>query len=471
MDLQFKQIVGNILLSKSYTCSQSFLDQLTELSIEYFDGLISNLADYTKLQRRRLPSKSDLNTLLKLRKISLNGIVDEKINSKDIKHINLIEESETSSYNEQYSITKLVPRINERPNYIPSYLPDLPPDYTYQSTPEYTETLTDLKKLRIKLVEESRLTEKSLYKLIENDEIEWKEKLEKELSVLEPEPIEEVKPVENKETEEEFKFDFTKYANQRREALEKRANMVENKRKQRKQNIFMEAEVYYSPYLTKQPTEEINKYFQEILHNEFKHVIKSIRHQTELKEERLKKERELKEAELEEKRRLNEIQFNFQQHYSGSDSESEEDKFDEILFSEKTEEVPNVTGSNEAQASEPDQGQSKLQSTEPQSKPQSTEPPSKSQSVEPQSRLPTIEESASIQPDIDSDEMEFDDIVSKKSESNDVNVTINQGSDNFAKAQQNNENELLPDQNDLQLDHELNAGFELSSDDDMEDVV
>ena len=84
---------------------------------------------------------------------------------------------------------QLLPKLNtdNKPRYIPSYLPDLPPDYTYQSTPEYNKPLTDLKELRIRLVQESRMTEDSLYKLIENDEIEWRKKFEDELKEMKDE--------------------------------------------------------------------------------------------------------------------------------------------------------------------------------------------------------------------------------------------------------------------------------------------
>ncbi|KAK6458538.1 uncharacterized protein RJT20DRAFT_131706 [Scheffersomyces xylosifermentans] len=211
MDYQLTKVLAIAMEARGYHCSQEFLHQLTDLTVKYLHDIISTLRECTQLQRRRKPTLSDVKLFLRLRHIDpqtyIREIEDSKgIISADIKsqietveketieiqknlesqELNLDENDPSLPFftNEHYQIAELVPRGVEKPSYIPSYFPDLPPDYTYQNTPQYMKTLTDLKELRLKLVEESRLTEKSLYNLIEDDEKQWRLSFEKELSTM-----------------------------------------------------------------------------------------------------------------------------------------------------------------------------------------------------------------------------------------------------------------------------------------------
>lgn len=49
----------------------------------------------------------------------------------------------------------------------------------------------------------------------------------------------------------------------------------------------MKAELYYSPYAVHKPTDEINKYFENIISDGFKQVIQSVRKAELVKQEKL----------------------------------------------------------------------------------------------------------------------------------------------------------------------------------------
>ncbi|CAX44249.1 TBP-associated factor, putative [Candida dubliniensis CD36] len=346
MDTVLESIVGTLLETRNYTFTEQFLDQLTELTLQYINELSADLSKYTRIQRRQQPSISDIKLLLKLKHISTNELIQEIELSKKFTYRkqltslldSLVEEpinEQSRPFFDQSSITELVPRLNVKPSYIPSYLPDLPPDYTYQSTPEYMETLTDLKKLRMKLVEESRMTETSLYKLIEYDDIEWRQKFEQELAELDPNTS--VNDTTNlpiattdakTKNSEDFKFDIVEYARMRKQLQIKRHRNLETKRKTREENIFMKAEMYYSPYSTIEPTPEVKKYFEDVLSDGFKNVIMSVRNTEKLKEQKLKRQIEENARREQELQKQNEsISFNFPAiNQSESESESEQEE-------------------------------------------------------------------------------------------------------------------------------------------------
>ncbi|KAI5952274.1 hypothetical protein KGF54_003140 [Candida jiufengensis] len=367
-ELQFTKVIAVLLNSRNYQFSETFLKQITELATRYLNTIIFNLLEYTQLQRRKQPSISDINILLKLHEISSEDLFEEVLKSKKFQNHQQIKQILNSKQkpfdytesslpffqNEHYAITNVVPNLKVKPNYIPHYLPDLPPDYTYQSTDIYSEPLTDLKELRIKLVEESRLTEKALYKLIENDEVESNKKLKfenelKELlqkqksikEVLEEDP----QPKEPKITKSDdriieipndkavYKFDFIEYAKKRKLMTQKKQKQAELKRQKRDQNIFIKAETYYSPYATKSPTLETNEFFTNILNKEFKNVIVSIRSNEFKKKEQKRIQKELKVQKEKEFRQQNEIQFNFQNSNSNgfnNNSDIDSDDMDDF---------------------------------------------------------------------------------------------------------------------------------------------
>lgn len=372
VDVQLAKIIAILLKSQGYHFTEEFLSQMYDLATGYMNHILSDLLEYTQIQRRRKPALSDVKIVLEENEIPANDLAEQihfsrGFPDKHRKQIQAVISNNTEeptddeiSTNEQYAITEVVPNMRTRPNYVPAYLPDLPPDYTYQSTPSYSQPLTDLKQLRMKLVKESRLTEESLYKLIESDasELKLKEQFENELRKLmekesavenggEEPKIEEIKTEEVK-TEEPFdsveetihltttfnepanKFDFTKYAQQRKDLrLRKQAKLKEQQQK-READIFMKAELYYSPYATMNPTPETDKYFKDILNDEFKEVIVSIRSSEKKRQKELKAQKELKERQEREFREQNEIQFNFQQRDASDSSDLDSDAMEDF---------------------------------------------------------------------------------------------------------------------------------------------
>ncbi|KAI5952941.1 hypothetical protein CANMA_005042 [Candida margitis] len=366
-DTQLAKIVAILLNSQGFHFSEEFLSQMYELVIEYMNHLLGSLLDYTQLQRRRKPVLSDIKLVLKENEIRPSDLAEQIQYSRSFpaSHRQQISavisdsneepvDNERSS-NEQYEITEVVPNIRTKPSYIPSYLPDLPPDYTYQSTPTYSQPLTDLKQLRMKLVQESRLTEESLYKLIESDESELKLKaqFENELDqLMKSESVarlndegetridekEETKAADVTDTASSAavpydttnKFDFIKYAQQRKDLQLRKQSKLEEQQQKRDADIFMKAELYYSPYATRDPTTETDKYFKDILNDEFKKVIASIRASEERRQKELAAQKELKEKQEREFREQNEIQFNFQNKDASDSSDLDSDIIEEF---------------------------------------------------------------------------------------------------------------------------------------------
>lgn len=207
-ELQLMKVFLVLLKSKGILIKEDALRQLTSTAIQHFHQLSDHLQQYTELQRRRKPIYDDIELLFRLKKIKSNDIYTESLRSKRIhednreqlklidSHPNDIEEYSEESlpffHNQQYDISELVHSQVGRPDYIPSYLPDLPPDYTYQNTPNYVDTITDLKTLRVNLVNQSRATEISLYELIDDEKRKWRIKFEQEL-----EELDELSPVED----------------------------------------------------------------------------------------------------------------------------------------------------------------------------------------------------------------------------------------------------------------------------------
>ncbi|RLV91464.1 Transcription initiation factor TFIID subunit 8 [Spathaspora sp. JA1] len=402
MDFALEKVIAIVLQSKQYRhCARDFLDELTDLTIRFLNDLVNSLSQYTRLQRRQKPSISDMKLLFNLKGISLDELIEEINHSRKFQRIDQglvdelkqvksqiinaqaerenpeIEENNPSLpfiVNEQYEITNLVPRLNPKPNYVPGYLPDFPPDYTYQSTPKYMQTITDLKELRLKLVSESRMIEKPLYNLIESDDKKWRIKFEQELSdfdqgkknevdVTVHVPLEENKePIipppppqqeQNNEGEQPTKpesenksFDFIKYAQKRKSIVERQQQDHEARVKARETNLFMKAELYYSPYSSISPTPEIETYFKNVISDGFKDVISSVRKAEQEKKERIQKlveERAKRERELEAQRKANEISITFNRMEESSSSEDEDEDSDKVLefmFDEDNEQQP-----------------------------------------------------------------------------------------------------------------------------------
>lgn len=211
VDFEFRKYVGLIVKSSSNTpaFTEEFVDELADLSTSYMNHLISLLHNFTEVQRHHRAGVSDLQMCFLTNNIPMSDLYGEyertqklpvevkKYSSKLRSRLDtVLAEFNAEKYtlekddpslvfhaNEQYEIAALVPRQSEPRKYIPSYFPDLPPDFTYQNTGSYMKTLTDLKQIKMKLAEESRLNEKSLYKLMGDDDNTWIDTLEGDIKV------------------------------------------------------------------------------------------------------------------------------------------------------------------------------------------------------------------------------------------------------------------------------------------------
>ncbi|KAF5213368.1 hypothetical protein E0198_000889 [Clavispora lusitaniae] len=195
IDLAFKKITGLLVKNTAPDFSSEFLCGVSNLASEYMCHLFTSLHELTEVQRHSRPGVADLQMCLDQHYLTPTDLYHQYERTlqfpKELRPTIAmlkaqVEKSQSEFYaenytldkddpslvfhaNEQYEIAALVPRQSKKRNYIPDYLPDLPPDYTYQDTGHYMSTLTDLKQIKLKLVEESRLNEASLYKLIDNE--------------------------------------------------------------------------------------------------------------------------------------------------------------------------------------------------------------------------------------------------------------------------------------------------------------
>lgn len=348
-----------------------FLDELTRRAETYMDSTIASLHHYTETQRHLRAGVTDLEMCLAAQSVTPGSLYAEYVRTQRLapalrQHATrlhqqvqaLLREYYADKYtldkddpslvfhaNEQYEIAALVPRHVQRREYIPPFFPDFPPDFTYQLTGDYMRTTTELKEIKMKLVEESALNEQSLYELIDDDDLRWNEDFESKLQRLDsddsdaddimsdagkpatdvesPQPAfekpgpgpdaaenagatsAENKDAENKEeTHTELastnaagtgvphppnpnRFDFVEFARKTRRAKERRKNEVERRRRLRENNIYMKAEKVYSCYAAAAPTPEEAQYFEDALATRFMKVVKATRSAEQRKKEKL----------------------------------------------------------------------------------------------------------------------------------------------------------------------------------------
>lgn len=209
MDFELRKFVGLIIKSSAHTpaFSSDYLEKVSLLAENFMNTFCSTLRKLTDLQRHTLPGFADLELCTEKLDITPGEIYQEYLRNNalpdstrqhaaDLKiEVELmLKDYYAEKYdldkddpslvfytNEQYEIATLIPQEIKTRDYIPDYFPELPPDFTYRLTGSYMHTMTELKKIKMKLFEESRLNEASLYKLIDDDEKRWHEELNEQL--------------------------------------------------------------------------------------------------------------------------------------------------------------------------------------------------------------------------------------------------------------------------------------------------
>lgn len=395
---QLRKIVGLLVATSKHApgFSGEFLDEATQLAAQFMSRVVSALHKLTEVQRHLRPGLADLEMCLLDHGIAPTDLHSEYLRTKSATAATrkaldrvardldvLLREYNANNYtldkddaslvfhaNEQHEIAGLVPRQATRRDYIPSYLPDLPPDFTFTLTGHYMPTTTDLKQIKLRLAEETRLNEASLYRLIDDDERRWRQALERDLSEIAgsedeesaddeimspaadktvtdietPDPGEakvsgekhpllelgkdlghglgqesgkepEKKPAQELTTGDPGKrFDFVEYARKRRAARERYGVEMEKRRTARHADVFMRAEAIFSPYATKPPLETDREFFSGVLNESFKRAIKATRAAEKKKQRRLARiaeERKKREAEQAEQNGAFEFGFAF----------------------------------------------------------------------------------------------------------------------------------------------------------------
>lgn len=343
MDLALQKCAAFIIMSSKHSpaFSVDFIQNLADLAAQHFARVATSLHKYTETQRHLQPGYADLELCFQLTNLHPGDLYGEYLRTQrssqrhrselDATHEKidtLTREFYSDNYildhsdpslifhaNEQYEIANLVPQEVRKKSYIPSYLPDLPPDYTYKATGSYLKTLTDLKQIKLKLVEELRLNERSLYALIEDEGSNKIKEFENDLAALDSDPESEQEDimssagdksgpepetpaeapivVDEEEQEETSKkdptFDFVEYARKRSAAKKRELEIIKRRREKRQKNIFMKAETVFSPYAERPPTEEDNEFFKSIVEQGFKKVVKATRIAEQKKKDTLKK--------------------------------------------------------------------------------------------------------------------------------------------------------------------------------------
>ncbi|RKP29932.1 hypothetical protein METBISCDRAFT_6734, partial [Metschnikowia bicuspidata] len=330
MEFELRKFVGLVVSSSANNpaFSNEFLQETTDLAAQFMCAFSSTLRKLTDLQRHSVAGVADLELCLQMLHISPTDLYQEYMRNKmlpdsvrqravplrrEVEH--MLDDYYAEKYeldkddpslvfytNEQYEIAALVPLQSKSRSYIPEYFPELPPDFTYRLTNSYMDTITELKKIKMKLFEESRLNEASLYKLIDDDEKRWLEELDEQLGSLSDDDSdhkEDIMSVDGDRASDYF--DIVAYAHKKRLALER--PFIEFKRRQqlRKQNYYVHLEQKFSCYATQTPAKVDIAQVNSILSDSFRNVIQATRRAECAKQKRLAAEEERQRREQNEK--------------------------------------------------------------------------------------------------------------------------------------------------------------------------
>lgn len=173
----FVRCSAAILGSKDINITSEALDYLVVLAEEHMQELFLTLHQISEVQRRKVPSISDIAIWMRETGQVISGLQKEmKIHSKYTDALNNLrvdpdpEEMDPEEAKffapPSLAIKKVVPSRNRLNGLLPTWMPQLPPDHTFMSTPEYTERVEDLKGLREMVVEEGRMAERALQRFV-----------------------------------------------------------------------------------------------------------------------------------------------------------------------------------------------------------------------------------------------------------------------------------------------------------------
>ncbi|KAI4158362.1 MAG: hypothetical protein LQ342_007492 [Letrouitia transgressa] len=139
---------------------------------EYMNHFLKDVRQSMYSCRRTQPIPQDFLQALHTHQLSLRALLphlDPPVSAADSR-ITLSKEPE-EKVEQQHHFDFLGPALNDPPNvqtklYVPSHFPPFPSRHTYKETPDFAEREKDPRKLRERAIEEGRLGEEALRKLV-----------------------------------------------------------------------------------------------------------------------------------------------------------------------------------------------------------------------------------------------------------------------------------------------------------------
>ncbi|VBB79179.1 Conserved hypothetical protein [Yarrowia lipolytica] len=176
-----RQGIAKILKGRKIATTKDAFSGVAELAEQYMNEICTRLVRYTRVQRRKQPSKADLRLMMQECAIRTGELEQEMEESREwpvealeLSDLGSLPRDDLADYYTRYFDARVIPTRqnnklatyqNPRGDYNAPWLPSFPPDHTYLATPQYTSEIPNPRVLRQRLVAEGSLAEKALRNL------------------------------------------------------------------------------------------------------------------------------------------------------------------------------------------------------------------------------------------------------------------------------------------------------------------
>lgn len=176
-----RQGIAKILKGRQITTTKDAFSSVADLAEQYMDEICTRLVRYTRVQRRKQPSKGDLRLMMQECGIHTGELEQEMEESREwpvealeLSDLGSLPRDDQADYYTRYFDARVIPTRqnnklatyqNPRGDYNAPWLPSFPPDHTYLATPQFTSEIPNPRVLRQRLVAEGSLAEKALRNL------------------------------------------------------------------------------------------------------------------------------------------------------------------------------------------------------------------------------------------------------------------------------------------------------------------
>ncbi|KAG5356953.1 Transcription initiation factor TFIID subunit 8 [Yarrowia sp. E02] len=176
-----RQGIAKILKGRNIATTKDAFSGVAELAEQYMDEICTRLVRYTRVQRRKQPSKADLRLMMQECSIRTGELEQEMEESREwpvealeLSDLGSLPRDDQADYYTRYFDARVIPTRqnnklatyqNPRGDYNAPWLPSFPPDHTYLATPQFTSEIPNPRVLRQRLVAEGSLAEKALRNL------------------------------------------------------------------------------------------------------------------------------------------------------------------------------------------------------------------------------------------------------------------------------------------------------------------